>query len=145
MKFRPCIDIHNGKVKQIVGGSLLDEGNQAKENFVSEQDAGFFARLYKEQGLYGGHAIILNKADSEYYEADLAQAKKAFEAFPEGLMIGGGVNDLNAKHFIELGASHIIVTSYVFVDGRIHYDRIDKLVKAVGKEKLVLDHCAILR
>lgn len=139
MKFRPCIDIHNGKVKQIVGGSLLDEGNQAKENFVSEQDAGFFARLYKEQGLYGGHAIILNKADSEYYEADLAQAKKAFEAFPEGLMIGGGVNDLNAKHFIELGASHIIVTSYVFVDGRIRYDRIDKLVKAVGKEKLVLD------
>ena len=139
MKFRPCIDIHNGKVKQIVGGSLLDEGNFARENFVSEQDAGFFAKLYKEHGLYGGHAIILNKADSEYYEADLSQAKKAFEEFPGGLMIGGGVNSENAKHFIELGASHVIVTSYVFVDGKIRYDRIDELIREVGSKRLVLD------
>ena len=67
MKFRPCIDIHNGKVKQIVGGSLKDQGNQANENFVSEQDASYYAQLYKEKGITGGHVILLNKKDSEYY------------------------------------------------------------------------------
>ena len=77
MEFRPCIDIHNGKVKQIVGGSLIDAGNQAKENFVSEQDAAFFAHLYKEEGMRGGHIILLNARDSEYYEATKAQAMRA--------------------------------------------------------------------
>ena len=61
MEFRPCIDIHNGKVKQIVGGSLRDEGSQARENFVSEQDAAFYAGLYQRQGIRGGHVILLNK------------------------------------------------------------------------------------
>ena len=82
MEFRPCIDIHNGKVKQIVGGSLLDEGNRAKENFVAEQDAAFFAKLYREQGLKGGHIILLNPVDSEYYEATKAQAELALQAYP---------------------------------------------------------------
>ena len=51
MEFRPCIDIHNGKVKQIVGGSLIDQGDRAEENFVSGQDAAFYARLYKMLGI----------------------------------------------------------------------------------------------
>lgn len=74
MKFRPCIDIHNGKVKQIVGGSLKDQGDQAAENFVSEQDAAFYAELYKKAGLKGGHVILLNGKDSPNYEATKAQA-----------------------------------------------------------------------
>ena len=90
MKFRPCIDIHNGKVKQIVGGSLKDAGNQAQENFVSEQDAAFYASLYKEKGLKGGHIILLNSADSEYFQATKAQAMLALGAYPGGLQIGGG-------------------------------------------------------
>lgn len=84
MKFRPCIDIHNGKVKQIVGGSLKDAGDQAKENFVSGQDAAFYAELYKNAGLKGGHVILLNGKDSEYYEATRNQALKALKAYPEG-------------------------------------------------------------
>ena len=92
MEFRPCIDIHNGKVKQIVGGSLLDEGNRAKENFVAEQDAAFFAKLYREQGLKGGHIILLNPVGSEYYEATKAQAELALQAYPGGFQIGGGIS-----------------------------------------------------
>ena len=71
MKFRPCIDIHNGSVKQIVGGSLQDQGSQAVDNFISEQDAAFYADKYKEAGLKGGHIILLNPAGSEYYEKDI--------------------------------------------------------------------------
>lgn len=139
MEFRPCIDIHNGKVKQIVGGSLLDEGNQAEENFVSDQDAAFFANLYKSHGLKGGHIILLNPASSEYYEATKAQAVQALAAYPGGFQIGGGIHADNAKEFLEAGASHVIVTSYVFKDGKIHYENLKKLKKAVGKEHLVLD------
>ena len=91
MEFRPCIDIHNGKVKQIVGGSLKDEGDMAQTNFTSEQDAAWYAKLYREKGLIGGHIILLNPEGSEYYDADLAQALGALEAFPGGLMIGGGI------------------------------------------------------
>ena len=139
MKFRPCIDIHNGSVKQIVGGTLSDRGNQAEDNFVSEYDAAFYANMYREDGLTGGHIILLNKADSEYYEADLAQAKEALTAFPRGLQIGGGVNLQNAESFLDMQASHVIVTSYVFQNGQVRYDRLDRLKKAVGKEHLVLD------
>ena len=121
MKFRPCIDIHNGKVKQIVGGSLKDAGNQAQENFVSEQDAAFYASLYKEKGLKGGHIILLNSADSEYFQATKAQAMLALGAYPGGLQIGGGVNPDNAADYLAAGASHVIVTSYVFRDGHISW------------------------
>ena len=69
MEFRPCIDIHNGKVKQIVGGSLKDEGNQAITNFSSDYNADFYANQYKDDGLVGGHIILLNSKASEYYEA----------------------------------------------------------------------------
>lgn len=139
MKFRPCIDIHNGKVKQIVGGSLLDQGNQAKENFVSEQDASFYAEYYKEKGIRGGHIILLNPPSSEYYAATREQAQKALRAYPGGLQIGGGITDENAMDYIENGASHVIVTSFVFKDGKINWGNLQKLVKAVGKERVVLD------
>ena len=139
MKFRPCIDIHNGKVKQIVGGSLKDAGNQAQENFVSEQDAAFYASLYKEKGLKGGHIILLNSADSEYFQATKAQAMLALGAYPGGLQIGGGVNPDNAADYLAAGASHVIVTSYVFRDGHISWKNLEKMVDAVGKEHLVLD------
>lgn len=139
MRFRPCIDIHNGKVKQIVGGSLNDQNSQAVENFVSKCDAGFYARLYKSYGLSGGHIILLNPADSPYYEEDVRQAELALSIYPGGLMIGGGITAENAKRFIRSGASHVIVTSYVFRDGHIDYDRLDALRNAVGTEHLVLD------
>lgn len=139
MEFRPCIDIHNGKVKQIVGASLEDEGDAAAENFVSERDADFFAKFYQEEGLYGGHVILLNKKDSPYYEATKAQAMAALRAFPGGLQVGGGMTAENAKEFLDAGASHVIVTSYVFRDGEIQYENLKKLVDAVGKEHIVLD------
>ena len=139
MEFRPCIDIHNGKVKQIVGGSLKDTGNFAEENFVSEQDAAFYANMYKEAEIHGGHIILLNAKDSEYYEATKEQALKALAAYPGGLQIGGGITAENAKEFLAAGASHVIVTSYVFRDGHIDYERLAQLVAAVGKERLVLD------
>ena len=91
MQFRPCIDIHNGKVKQIVGSSLKDLGNQAEENFVSEQSAADFAKLYQGDGIKGGHIILLNAVDSEFYEATKQQAVGALRAYPGGLQIGGGI------------------------------------------------------
>lgn len=139
MKFRPCIDIHNGQVKQIVGGSLRDLGDQARENFVATQDAVFFAKLYQKYNLKGGHIILLNGKDSSYYEATKAQAMAALKAYPGGMQIGGGINDENANEYLECGADKVIVTSYVFKDGKISYENLEKLVKAVGKEKLVLD------
>ena len=139
MKFRPCIDIHNGKVKQIVGGSLKDAGDQARENFVSQQDGAFYASLYKEKGLKGGHIILLNSADSQYFEDTRKQAFLALEAYPGGLQLGGGVNPENAGMYLDAGASHVIVTSYVFKDGRISWENLDRMVKAVGREHLVLD------
>ena len=139
MKFRPCIDIHNGKVKQIVGGSLRDTGDRAEENFVSEQDGAFYASLYKEKGLKGCHIILLNSVDSEYYQATKEQAFLALNAYPGGLQLGGGVNPENAADYLAAGASHVIVTSYVFRDGHISWKNLDKMVNAVGKEHLVLD------
>ena len=139
MRFRPCIDIHNGKIKQIVGGSLLDQGDFATENFVSEKDGTFYGKLYKENHLNGGHIIMLNARDSKYYEEDKVQALKVLKAFEGGLQIGGGITDENAKEFIESGASHVIVTSFVFAGGKVHYDRLDALKEQVGREHLVLD------
>lgn len=139
MEFRPCIDIHNGQVKQIVGGSLTDLNNEAQENFVATQDAAFFADLYKKAGLKGGHIILLNPASSEFYEATKTQALAALAEYPGGLQVGGGITPQNASEYLEAGASHVIVTSYVFYDGRIDYDRLYRLVDVVGKERLVLD------
>ncbi len=139
MQFRPCIDIHNGKVKQIVGGSLSDEGNRALDNFVSEKDSVWYADLYKKDKIKGAHVIILNAADSEYYEATKTAALNALKAYPGGLQIGGGINADNAAEYINAGASHVIVTSYVFKDGIVNFDNLEKLVNAVGRRHIVLD------
>ena len=139
MKFRPCIDIHNGEVKQIVGGSLRDEGNHAITNFASQQNAGYYAEKYKKDGLAGGHIILLNAKDSEYYEATRQQALLALHTYPGGMQVGGGITADNAMQYIEAGASHVIVTSYAFVHGEIQWDNLKKLCDAVGREHIVLD------
>lgn len=139
MRFRPCIDIHNGSVKQIVGGSLRDEAESARENFVSEQKADFYANLYKKSNISGGHIILLNPVSSPYYEADVYQARLALREYPKGLQIGGGMNPYNAPEFLDMGASHVIVTSYVFKDGQVNFDNLKAMRDAVGKEHLVLD------
>ena len=125
MKFRPCIDIHNGNVKQIVGGSLSDKNNYAVDNFVSEYDGAYYGNLYKSYELTGGHIIILNPVGSDFYNADLEQAYSALSAFEGGLQIGGGINDENAAQFLEKGV--------------VNFDNLNKLVKSVGKSRLVLD------
>ena len=139
MKFRPCIDIHNGKVKQIVGGSLKDQGDYAITNFASEYEADFYAEKYKADGIRGGHIILLNAKTSEYYEATKKQAFKALKTYPGGLQIGGGITAESAAEYIEAGASHVIVTSYVFQDGEINWENLEKLREAVGKEHVVID------
>lgn len=139
MEFRPCIDIHNGKVKQIVGGSLTDAGNLAEENFVAKQDAAFYAKLYKSQGIRGGHVISLNARDSEYYGKTKEQAFAALSSYPGGLQAGGGITVENAAEYLDAGASHVIVTSYVFSDGRIQEKNLERIFQEVGKEHLVLD------
>ena len=139
MRFRPCIDIHNGKVKQIIGSTLKDKGDSAAENFVSEKDAGYYADLYKKNHLTGGHIILLNSKDSMYYEDTKRQAVKALAEFKNGMQVGGGITDENAMEFIEAGASHVIITSFVFKDGRVDYENLKKISSRVGKERLVLD------
>jgi len=128
--FRPCIDLHEGKVKQIVGGSLGDSG--LRTNFVSNRSAAWFAELYKRDGLAGGHVIMLGPGNE-------TGARAALAAFPGGLQIGGGVNAQNARGWLDAGASHVIVTSWVFREGRVDRNRLVELVKTVGKERLVLD------
>jgi phosphoribosylformimino-5-aminoimidazole carboxamide ribotide isomerase len=128
--FRPCIDLHEGKVKQIVGGTLGEAG--LRTNFVSTQPAAWFAELYKRDGLTGGHVIQLGPGNE-------TEARAALAAFPGGLHIGGGVNAQNARGWLDAGASHVIVTSWVFREGRVDWTRLDELVKSVGKSRLVLD------
>lgn len=139
MEFRPCIDIHNGKVKQIVGGSLKDMGSDAVENFVASDGAAFYADLYCKKKIKNGHIIMLNPKGAPFYEETKAQALMALSAYPQGLQLGGGITDRNAAEFLNAGASHVIVTSYVFKDGRINFENLHKLVHEIGKEKLVLD------
>lgn len=139
MKFRPCIDIHNGKVKQIVGSSLKDNGSGTAENFVSDKDAAYYAGIYLKHGLKGGHIAMLNASGTLEYEATKQEALKALKAYPGGLQIGGGINAENAMEFIDAGASHVIVTSYVFRDGKIDSDRLARLKDAVGSSRIVLD------
>mgnify|MGYP000490228517 CR=1 FL=1 len=139
MEFRPCIDIHNGKVKQIVGSSLRDQGDTAKENFVADCDASFYAEFYKKDGIRGGHIILLNARDSSYYNDTKAQAFLALKTYPGGLQARGGITDENAAEFLDAGASHVIVTSYVFRNGKIDYGNLRRLASETGKDHLVLD------
>ena len=131
MEFRPCIDIHNGKVKQIVGSSLRDEGDLAKENFVSKMNGEYYARFYKKDGIKGGHIILLNSRDSEYYPKTKEQALSALHAYPGGFQIGGGITAENAAYFLREGASHVVVTSYVFSGGKVNYGNLKRLVSEV--------------
>jgi len=130
MRFRPCIDLHNGKVKQIIGASLTD--NNVVENFHSNLPSSYYAELYKKDNLVGGHIIKLGPNNDE-------AAKLALQTYPNKLQIGGGITDLNAKNWLNYGASHIIVTSFVFKDGKINFKNLEKLVSIVGKENIVLD------
>jgi phosphoribosylformimino-5-aminoimidazole carboxamide ribotide isomerase len=132
-RFRPCIDLHEGKVKQIVGGTLRDSGPGPKENFVASRSAAWFAAKYREDALTGGHVIKLGPGNDE-------AARQALAAYPGGLQIGGGITADNADSWIEAGASHVIVTSWFFDSaGRLLEDRLEQLVRRVGKEHIVLD------
>lgn len=137
MRFRPCIDIHDGKVKQMVGGTLTDSGGV--ENFTSHLDAVYYASRYRADNLPGGHIIVLNTPDSPYILESTRQAREALAAFPGGLHFGGGVTAENAKIWLDYGASHVIVTGYLFHDGIFDESRMKKLVSAVGKSRLVFD------
>ena len=128
--FRPCIDLHQGQVKQIVGGSLNDSG--ADTNFVSSQDAAYYANLYRERGLTGGHVIALGPNNQQ-------QVLNALRAYPNGLQYGGGVTADNAREFLDAGASHLIVTSYLFENGQFSWSRLDAIKFVVGAQRLVLD------
>lgn len=130
--FRPCIDLHEGKVKQIVGGTLGGEAARLRTNFVSERPAAWYAELYRRDCLTGGHVIMLGPGNE-------AAAREALAAFPGGLQIGGGINRSNAAQWLEAGASHVIVTSWVFRDGRLDQERLGGLVRVIGKDRLVLD------
>lgn len=137
VSFRPCIDIHKGKVKQIVGSTLCDskeDGSTLVTNFESDKSAGEYANMYKEDGLTGGHVIMLG-ADP----LSKAAAIEALHAYPGGLQVGGGINSDNARSYIVEGASHVIVTSYVFNEGKMDLKKLEDLVCIVGKERLVLD------
>ncbi|KAH9738202.1 1-(5-phosphoribosyl)-5-((5-phosphoribosylamino)methylideneamino) imidazole-4-carboxamide isomerase [Citrus sinensis] len=137
VRFRPCIDIHKGKVKQIVGSTLQDskdDGTKLVTNFESDKSAAEFANLYKEDGLTGGHAIMLG-ADP----LSKAAAIEALHAYPGGLQVGGGINSDNSLSYIEEGATHVIVTSYVFNNGQMDLERLKDLVRVIGKQRLVLD------
>lgn len=132
-RFRPCIDLHEGRVKQIVGGSLSDEGTGVVENFVSDQGAGWFARKFREDGLTGGHVIMLGGGN------ELA-AREALGEWPGGLRVGGGIRSENAVGWLEAGASHVIVTSALFDgEGRFLLEALEGIVSEVGKERLVID------
>jgi len=133
MQFRPCIDLKNGRVVQIVGGSLHDtDQTSVQTNFETDRSPADFARLYQSDGLRGGHVIALGPGNEE-------AALAALRAYPGGLQMGGGVNPTNAARYLEAGASHVIVTSYVFQQGQINFERLHELVALVGRERLVLD------
>jgi phosphoribosylformimino-5-aminoimidazole carboxamide ribotide isomerase len=132
-KFRPCIDLHNGHVKQIVGASLSVDGAGLLTNFESDQPASYYADLYREDALLGGHVIKLGPGND-------AAARAALAAYPGGLQIGGGIQLENAADWLAAGASHVIVTSWLFDEaGHFLHERLDRLIREIGKERLVLD------
>ncbi|KAK6851652.1 phosphoribosylformimino-5-aminoimidazole carboxamide ribotide isomerase [Apiospora arundinis] len=133
-KFRPCIDLHAGQVKQIVGGTLDSSTDALQTNHVSLHPAGHFARLYRDHDLRGGHVIMLGPKNDE-------AATEALAAWPQGLQVGGGINDANAREWVEKGAERVIVTSFLFPEGKFSQERLDAVLHALDddKEKLVID------
>ncbi|MBU8901333.1 MAG: phosphoribosylformimino-5-aminoimidazole carboxamide ribotide isomerase [Victivallales bacterium] len=138
MEFRPCIDLHNGKVKQIIGGTLSDNKAEVQTNFESDHDSAYYAELYRKDALRGGHVIMLGPGNRE-------AARQALAAYPGGLQVGGGIDCANAVEWLEAGASQIILTSYIFADGEFKQNRLDKIFNLVGRDKLVLDLSCRLR
>ena len=132
MRFRPCIDLHDGKVKQIVGSTLGEEPSSLRTNFSSSHPPSFYADMYRRDNLPGGHVIMLGPGNEK-------AALDALAAWPGGLQLGGGITIDNAANWLERGASHIIVTSWIFHDGIIDLTRLEQLVQRVGKKRLVLD------
>ena len=132
MQFRPCIDLHEGKVKQIVGSTLGHTDVSVVENFISQHSPSYYAQMFMKDGLTGGHVIMLGAGNEQ-------AAIEALAAYPNGLQVGGGITADNAKQYIDAGASHIIVTSYIFHEGMLDLDRLTKLVEVVGKEHIVID------
>lgn len=132
LQFRPCIDLHQGKVKQIVGASLNNENKDIIENYVSTYDSSYYAEMFRNDNLTGGHVIMLGDGNKD-------AAIKALQTYPGGLQVGGGINADNAEAFLQAGASHVIVTSYIFQDGELKWDRLEKLIREIGKERLVID------
>ena len=130
--FRPCIDLHEGRVKQLVGGTLGGDPAALRTNFVSDQSAAWYAELYRRDGLTGGHIIMLGPGNE-------SAAREALQAYPGGLQVGGGINRDNARSWLDAGASHVIVTSWVFRDGALDWERLQTLVAELGRDRLVLD------
>ncbi len=131
MAFRPCIDLKDGRVVQIVGGTLAADG-QVSVNHVSAAGAEHFAALYARDGLRGGHLIMLGPGSE-------AAARAALRAYPGGLQVGGGITPANAQEYLDAGASHVVVTSYLFVDGTLSEARLAQMAEAVGRARLVVD------
>ena len=132
MRFRPCIDLHDGAVKQIVGATLTDAGDAPRTNFTSPHPPSHYAALYRRDNLTGGHVIMLGPGNE-------AAAMDALAAWPDGMQLGGGVTAENAGLWLARGASHVIVTSWIFHDGRVDMERLAAMSRLVGKERLVLD------
>jgi phosphoribosylformimino-5-aminoimidazole carboxamide ribotide isomerase len=130
--FRPCIDLHEGRVKQIVGGTLTGEASSLRTNFVSDHSSAWYAQLYRRDGLRGGHVIMLGPGNE-------TAAREALAAYPGGLQIGGGIRPDNAAIYLDAGASHVIATSWMFHEGQIDWMRLKQLTATVGKSRLVLD------
>ncbi len=131
-RFRPCIDLHDGKVKQIVGSSLRDDSSEVATNFVSPHGPEYFAALYRRDGLTGGHVIQLGSGNEE-------AARRALAAWPGGLQLGGGVNAANAQAWLDAGAAQVIVTSAIFKDGELKRGELEKIFAVTGRDRLVLD------
>ena len=132
MAFRPCIDLKDGRVVQIVGGTLTDSGDGTVTNHVSDRSAADFASLYRRDGLRGGHVILLGPGSED-------AARSALAAYLDGLQIGGGINLQNAWPWLEAGATHLIVTSFLFESGDLSPKRLQEMTRAVGKDRLVID------
>jgi phosphoribosylformimino-5-aminoimidazole carboxamide ribotide isomerase len=133
MKFRPCIDLHNGKVKQIVGSTLsAGRPDALRTNFTSAFSSSYYARMYRQDGLYGGHVIMLGPGNEE-------AAREALQAFPQGLQVGGGITPEHAQYWLDQGAAAVIVTSYVFQKGKVFAERLKEMRDLVGRDRLVID------
>ncbi len=132
MRFRPCIDLHRGRVKQIVGSSLSDDETRLVTNFVANEPPSYYVDLYFRDGLAGAHVIMLGPGNED-------AARDALASHPNFLQLGGGITPENAQQWLDAGAAQLIVTSYLFVDGEFAPERLERLAQVIPRERLVLD------